>query len=113
MLKIGAALICIVGSGLGFAEYYAHKFMKVYVSKSVKSYHITLDNIFVWPAASYGVYCNHYDKAQKQFDKCVKNGPQINYKIVCYPAIVTGFLFPRIVGICNDEEGQILKENKS
>lgn len=112
MLKIiiVPALICI--AGLGFAEYCAHKFVKPYVSKSVKSYHVKLDDIFVWPAAAYGTYCKDYAEAQKQFDKCVIYGPQINYKIVCYPATVTGYLFPRIVGI-SDEVQEIVSENKS
>lgn len=108
-IVIVPALICI--AGLGFAEYCSHKFVKPYVSKNVKSYHVTLDNIFVWPAASNGIYCKDYIEAQKQFDKYVMHGPQVNYKIVCYPAAVTGYLFPRIIGI-SDENSQILKENK-
>jgi len=111
MLKIVIvpALICILG--VGFVEYCVHKYMKPYVSKTTKSYHITLNNIFVWPAASRGAYCKDYKEAQKQFNKCVMYDPTINYKIVCYPAAVTGYLFPRIIGV-SDEVHQVLKENK-
>ena len=112
MLKliVAPALICV--ASLGLAEYYAYQYTEPHISKSIKSYHVTIDDIFVWPMASYGAYCKDYKEARKQFDKCVKDSPQTNYKIVSYPAAVTGFLFPRVIGICNDEEGQILDENK-
>lgn len=100
--KVYSAIVVI--AGVISAEYYAHKHMKPYASKITKSYHVTFNDVFVWPLSTFGDYCIFRRIAMKEFNKCVKDNPNSNYKLVAYPAVVKGFLFPRVLGITGEAE---------
>lgn len=106
--KIISALVCI--AGIEFDEYYSHNHMKPYISKTTKSYHVTISDVAVWSAAFYGSYCTSYRAAKVEFNKCVKASPATNYQIISYPAVVKGFLFPSIIAVTG--ESKLLEENK-
>jgi hypothetical protein len=99
-------LACIAGAAV--TEFMIHNFGRPYVSKITKLYHVTIGAVPVWPPSS---YYNTYSEAKSEYDKCIKENPNSNYKLVSYPAVVTGFLLPTVIGITG--ESKIIEENKN
>lgn len=87
-----------VGAGIALTEYSLHKFGYQNISQTIRSYHIIRDDLFFWPDLNSNRYpCTDYYSACSEYENCVKNDPETDYKLVSYPTTIQGFLWSTII----------------
>lgn len=91
-------ILACVGIGLAATEYLLHNYAPPYVSERIRSYHITKDDIFIWPLSNLtGEFCSDHYSAKSEYQNVIKEDSYGKYKLISFPTMVVGFFWPTII----------------